>query len=93
MAQAIQFTTHSAERFQQRFGVRVRTGVDVDISQTFRAVGKAYLHNKTGHTIQTFIPRDQSIRMVMEVDQTNGSVITVMASGPIVDAVYRQNTH
>ena len=93
MAHTIQFTTHSAERFQQRFGVRVRTGVDVDISKTFKPVGRPFLHNKTGNTIQSFVPRDPSIRMVMEVDLDNGSVITVMASGPVVDAVYRQNTH
>lgn len=93
MAHAVQFTAHSADRFQQRFGLRVKTGVDVDISKTFRAIGLPYTHSKTGHTIQSYIPRDPSVRMVMEVDMDCGCVVTVMADGPIVNAVYRQAAH
>jgi hypothetical protein len=89
----VSFTNHAADRMQQRFGVRMKAGVNVDISETFRAVGSAYLHNKTGNLVQVFIPRDLSVRMVLEVDCDSQRVITVMAEGAVVDAVYRKIAH
>jgi hypothetical protein len=93
MAQAVQFTTHSAQRFQQRFGVRIQTGVGVDISKTFKAVGRAYNNKETGALTQAFVPKDSSMRLVMLVDLDTMSVITVMSSGPVVDSVYKQAFH
>jgi hypothetical protein len=93
MAQTVQFTNHAADRLQQRFGLKVRTGVDVDISATFRPTGRTYIHNQSGTLVQQFIPKDLSIRMVMEVCMENMAVITVMSQGPVVDAVYRKITH
>jgi hypothetical protein len=93
MAQAVQFTNHAADRLQQRFGLKVQTGVDVDISATFRPTGRTYIHNQKGTLVQQFIPKDLSIRMVMEVCMDSMAVITVMASGPVVDAVYRKVAH
>ena len=92
MAHAVQFTRHASERLTQRFGATIPVGVNVDISNTFRAVGTLYRHNTTGARIQTFIPKDASVRLVMEVDMDRDCVITVMAHGPVVDAVYRKVT-
>ena len=91
--QKVMFSFHAAERMQQRFGVKVNTGVNVDISSTFRATGRSYIHNKTGHTVQQFIPKDLSVRMVLEVDLDNMTVVTAMVQGPVVDAAYRNIMH
>lgn len=93
MAQTVQFTTHAAIRLQQRFGLKVKTGVDVDISKTFQPTGRTYIHNQTGTLVQQFIPKDLSVRMVMEVCMDDMAVITVMSQGPVVDAVYRKFAH
>lgn len=93
MAHAVQFTRHASERLSQRFGSTIPAGVQVDISNTFRAVGLARRHHTTGAVIQSYVPCDPSIRLVLEVDLDSNSVITVMAAGPVVDAVYRQLAH
>jgi hypothetical protein len=90
--QKVMFSFHAAQRLNQRLGTRISTEHDVDISTAFRKVGEAYRHYN-GAMVQSYVPRDTSVRMLMIVSVDTRCVLTVMAEGPVVDAVYRKIAH
>jgi len=91
MAQAnlVQFTTHAAERMQSRLGIKIREGQSVDITSNFVKTYE-YTHPTTGHTIQHWCNKDRNQPVVMAIDADTGLVVTVMTTGPIVDAAYKR---
>lgn len=91
-ASKVVFSFHAAQRLNQRFGSKISTEHEVDISQAFMKVGQPYKHYN-GEMVQTYVPRDQSQRMVMIVATQSRCVLTVMSEGPVVDAVYRKFAH
>jgi hypothetical protein len=88
----VAFSTHAADRLQSRLGIRVNTGTEVDITSNFKKV-ESYTHYQTGHTIEQWINVDASTPVVLTIDSNNGSVVTVMTTGPIVDALYAKIKH
>ena len=91
-ASKVMFSFHAAQRLNQRFGSRITTEQDVDISTTFKRVGEPYKHYN-GEMVQTYVPRDSNVRLVMIVAVNSRCVLTVMSEGHVVDAVYRKIAH
>ena len=90
--QKVMFSYHAAQRLNQRFGSRITTEQDVDISTTFKKVGQPYSHYN-GTMVQAYVPRDSSVRMAMIVAIDTRCVLTVMDQGPVLDAIYRKAVH
>lgn len=92
MAHKVLFSFHAAQRLNQRFGSKITTEHDVDISTTFKSVGAPYKHHN-GEMVQAYVPRDESVRLAMIVAVKSRCVLTVMNEGPVMDAIYRKITH
>jgi hypothetical protein len=90
--QKVMFSFHAAQRLNQRFGSRITTEQDVDISTSFKKVGQPYSHYN-GTMVQAYVPRDLSVRMAMIVAIDSRCVLTVMNEGPVLDAIYRKTVH
>jgi hypothetical protein len=89
----VMFSYHAAQRLNQRFGSRVTTEQDVDISTTFKKAGLPYRQNNGPSMVQAYVPRDQSVRMAMLVAIDTRCVLTVLNEGPVLDAIYRKIAH
>jgi len=92
MAHKVLFSFHAAQRLNQRFGSKITVRDEVDISQAFMKVGQPYRHDN-GTMVQTYVPRDPSVRMAMIVTCDSRVVMTVMNDGHVVDAIYRKFSH
>lgn len=92
MAHKVLFSFHAAQRINQRFNSRITTRDEVDISSAFMKVGQPYRHDN-GTMVQTYVPRDLSVRMAMIVTCDSRVVMTVMSEGHVVDAIYHKVNH
>jgi hypothetical protein len=88
----VAFSTHAADRMQSRLGIRVNTGTKVNITANFKKV-ETYTHYQSGHTLENWVNRDATTPVVLVIDTETGSVVTVMTTGPIVDALYAKSKH
>lgn len=90
MAQAnlVKFTIHAAERMQSRLGIKVNQGQSVDITSSFvKTFGYIDKHNDL---IEHWANQDRSQPVLLAVNADTGLIVTVMTSGPIVEAAYRR---
>jgi hypothetical protein len=86
--QKVSFTTHAAQRMQQRLGINISQGQSVDITSNFvKTFGYIDTRNDL---IEHWVNKDRRQPVVLAINAYTGFVVTVMTEGPIVDAAYRR---
>lgn len=75
----VSFTTHAAERLEQRLNIRVCTRTRFALDDSF-FLAKTYKHHTTGANIQIWAYKDPTQNICLVVDAKLHAVVTVYST-------------